>query len=93
VHGLLERVVCGDTLPSRKPDPAGVLDCLLAFGVPAARAVFVGDSSVDVATARNAGVAAWAVTHGYNEGKPIAAARPDRLLRGLGGILEQGGCV
>ena len=88
LHGLLERVVCGDTLPARKPDPAGVLDCLQAFGVPAARAAFVGDSSIDVATARNAGVAAWAVTHGYNQGEPIAAARPDRLLRGLAGVLE-----
>jgi phosphoglycolate phosphatase len=86
--GLFDRIVCGDTLPTRKPDPAGVLDCLRGFGLPPGRAVFVGDSAIDVATARNAGVRAWALTHGYNMGEPIAAARPDRLLDGLEGILH-----
>ena len=89
LRGLFDRVVCGDTLPTRKPDPAGVLGCLRDFGVPPARAVFVGDSSIDVATARKAGVRAWALTHGYNMGEPIAAARPDRLLDGLHGILDR----
>ncbi len=90
-HGLrplLDRIVCGDTLPTRKPDPAGVHACLRAFGVDAARAVFVGDSSIDVATARNAGIPVWALTHGYNMGEPIAAARPDRVLDSLAHILE-----
>lgn len=90
-HGLrqlLDHVVCGDTLPTRKPDPAGVQDCLRACGVDAARAVFVGDSSIDVATARNAGIPVWALTHGYNMGEPIAAARPDRVLDDLAGILR-----
>lgn len=90
-HGLrqlLDRVVCGDTLPTKKPDPAGVHACLHAFGVPASRAVFVGDSSIDVATARNAGIAVWALTHGYNMGEPIAAAHPDRVLDSLHSILD-----
>ena len=77
-----------DTLPTKKPDPAGVQDCLRAFGVAAQRALFIGDSSIDVATARNAGVAVWALTHGYNMGEPIAAARPDRVLDGLDAIVE-----
>jgi phosphoglycolate phosphatase len=90
-HGLrtlLDRVVCGDTLPTKKPDPAGVLDCLRAFAVPAERALFVGDSSIDVATARNAGVRVWALTYGYNMGEPIASARPDRVLDGLAPLLD-----
>jgi phosphoglycolate phosphatase len=88
LHPLLDRIVCGDTLPTRKPDPAGVHDCLRAFGVEAACALFVGDSSIDVATARNAGIPVWALTHGYNMGEPIAAARPDRVLHSLEAILE-----
>jgi len=82
-HGLdamLDRVVCGDTLPTRKPHPAGVLQCMRDFATPSQRALFVGDSSIDVATARNAGVAVWAVTYGYNMGSPIAEWRPDRLI-------------
>ena len=85
---LLDRIVCGDTLPTRKPDPAGVHACLRAFGVDPSRAVFVGDSSIDVATARNAGIPVWVLTHGYNMGEPIAAAQPDRVLDSLEQILE-----
>jgi phosphoglycolate phosphatase len=85
---LLDMVVCGDTLPARKPDPAGVHACLQNFGVTAQQALFVGDSSIDVATARNAGVRVWAVAHGYNMGEPIASASPDRVLAGLHEILQ-----
>lgn len=91
-HGLrqlLDRIVCGDTQPTRKPDPAGVHDCLRAFDVPAAQAVFVGDSAIDVATARSAGIAVWALDHGYNGGEPIASAQPDRVLQGLQQVLER----
>ncbi|MFC5499954.1 HAD-IA family hydrolase [Caenimonas terrae] len=88
LHGLIDQVVCGDTLATRKPDPAGVAHCLQTFGIPADRALLVGDSSIDVATARNAGVAVWAVTYGYNMGQPIAAARPDRLLADFQPLLD-----
>ena len=79
--GLLDLVVSGDTLPTRKPDPGGILHCLAQFGVPPDRALFVGDSSVDVATARNAGVRVWAMSYGYNMGQPISDSKPDRVLQ------------
>ena len=78
--GLLDHVVSGDTLATRKPDPAGIASCLLKFAVPRQRALFVGDSSIDVATARNAGVAVWALPYGYNMGQSIAACGPDRVI-------------
>jgi phosphoglycolate phosphatase len=40
----------------------------------------VGDSSIDVATARNAGVRVWALPYGYNMGKSIQASHPDRVI-------------
>lgn len=90
-HGLdqlLDHVICGDTVPARKPDPAGVLDCMRRFGAAASRTLFVGDSAIDVATARNAGVAVWAMSHGYNRGVPIAEWRPDRVLDTFDALLE-----
>lgn len=77
---LLDLVVSGDTLPTKKPDPAGVERCLARFDIPRHRALFVGDSSIDVATARNAGVAVWALPYGYNMGQPIEACAPDRVI-------------
>jgi len=73
-------IVCGDTFATKKPSPEGVLACLAQFGVAPSEALFVGDSSIDVATARNAGVAVWALPYGYNMGQPIASSAPDRLI-------------
>jgi len=77
---MFDRVVSGDTLPTKKPDPAGIQSCLAQFQVEAARALFVGDSSIDVASARNAGVPVWTLPYGYNMGQPIAACGPDRVI-------------
>lgn len=77
---MFDRVVSGDTLPTKKPDPAGIQSCLSQFQVDAARALFVGDSSIDVASARNAGVPVWAMPYGYNMGQPIEACGPDRVI-------------
>ena len=60
---LFDRVVSGDTLPVKKPHPLAIADTLLRYGVAAERALFVGDSSIDVATARE--VIEVTEAHGY----------------------------
>jgi phosphoglycolate phosphatase len=85
---LFDRVVSGDTLPTKKPDPAGIQSCLSQFQVPPERALFVGDSSIDVATARHAGVRVWALPYGYNMGEPITACEPDRVIDNLSALLH-----
>ncbi|MBK9574256.1 MAG: HAD-IA family hydrolase [Rhodoferax sp.] len=85
---LLDSVVSGDTLATKKPDPAGIQSCLSRFGVSRDRALFVGDSSIDVATARNAGVAVWALPYGYNMGQPIEACAPDRVIADCSALLN-----
>lgn len=74
--GLLSRFVAvlgGDEAP-RKPDPAGVLSLMARVGAAPADTVFVGDSRVDVATARAAGVPLVAVTWGLATREELAAA-------------------
>ena len=65
---LFDAVVSGDTFEAKKPNPVGVANCLSQFGVRADRALFVGDSSIDAATARNAGLPVWLLPYGYNMG-------------------------
>lgn len=86
---LFDAVVSGDTFATKKPDPAGVLHCLTQFGVAADRALFVGDSSIDAATARNAGVPVWLLPYGYNMGQPIEACAPDRVIADFSSLLNQ----
>jgi len=84
---LFDRVVSGDTLPTKKPDPAGIQSCLTQFDIGTERALFVGDSSIDVTTARNAGVPVWVLPYGYNMGQPIAACQPDRVIPDFSALL------
>jgi phosphoglycolate phosphatase len=85
---LLDHVVSGDSLPTKKPDPAGIASCLAQFGVAPERSLFVGDSSIDVACARNAGVTVWALPYGYNRGVPIEASAPDRVIADCSALLN-----
>jgi phosphoglycolate phosphatase len=84
----LDCVVSGDTLPTKKPNPAGIDHCLAQFGVAKDRVLFVGDSSIDVATARNAGVAVWALPYGYNMGASIESCNPDRVIADCSALLN-----
>jgi phosphoglycolate phosphatase len=58
-------VVGADTCGRRKPDPAPLRLSVSRLGVGAAEAVFVGDSLVDVQTARAAGIDCVLHTAGY----------------------------
>jgi phosphoglycolate phosphatase len=81
-------LIGGDTLPYKKPDPRVISGLLQGCGVTAAQAAHLGDSSIDVQTARSAGVAAWAVPYGYNAGVPIEQSTPDRLFASLPAVAD-----
>jgi phosphoglycolate phosphatase len=78
VDGHFVAVYGGDTLPARKPDPGAVLESLDRFRVPKARALLVGDSGVDLATARAAGIRSCGVTYGYAQPGELEGA--DHLI-------------
>lgn len=60
----------GNDLP-RKPDPAAVFRVMEELGVQPPETLYVGDSDVDMLTARNAGLDACGVLWGF---------RPERVL-------------
>ena len=84
---LFDVIVCGDSLSSKKPDPQGIAHCMQRLGVQPQRCLFVGDSCIDVATARAAAIAVWALPYGYNMGQPISACAPDRVIADLRALL------
>jgi phosphoglycolate phosphatase len=85
---MFDAVVSGDTFPAKKPNPVGVAHCLAQFGVARERSLFVGDSSIDAATARNAGVPVWLLPYGYNMGQPIESCAPDRVIADFSVLLN-----
>jgi phosphoglycolate phosphatase len=81
-------LVGGDSLAQKKPHPLVIEHCLKAHGVVPSQAAHVGDSSIDVETAKRAGVAAWALPYGYNGGQPIEASAPDAVFASIDHIAD-----
>lgn len=85
------RMVMGArTGKTKKPEPAGALLIAHKLGVQPEHILFIGDSDVDVLTARNAGMRPIAVTWGFRtkeelkkSGADILISEPLELLRHL----------
>lgn len=66
-HGLWNQLafcVCGDDLPTHKPDPAGLKETLNRMNVEIREAIFVGDAEVDLLAGFALGVRTLLITHG-----------------------------
>jgi phosphoglycolate phosphatase len=65
VSGYFFQVYGGNSFDFKKPHPIGVEALMREAGVHRDAAIMVGDSSVDVATARNAGIRSCGLTYGF----------------------------
>ena len=87
-------VVSGDSTPAMKPDPAPLLDACRRLGVAPEHCVMVGDSKVDVAAARAAGMPVYIVRYGYHGEGGLAALGCDAVIDSfdeLPGMLRDSG--
>lgn len=73
------QVYGGNSFEEKKPSPVGIHALLSEAGTSTARAIMVGDSAVDVQTARNAGIRSVGVTYGFQP-ETLDAAPPDHLI-------------
>jgi phosphoglycolate phosphatase len=64
----------------RKPYPDSVYDVLEKLGVEKAEAVYIGDSDVDVSTARNAGMNVIGVSWGFRGRKLLCSYGADVII-------------
>jgi len=78
--GCFSAVVGGDTLPTRKPDPQGLLHLAEQLGAAPAEVLLVGDSGIDEATARAAGGPFALAEWGFPTPEERAAIRADLLV-------------
>ncbi len=77
--GRFVAIVGGDSLPVRKPDPGGLERLRALTGTPRERMLLVGDSEIDVRTARAGGVSFCGVAWGLVP-DTLEAARPERMV-------------
>jgi phosphoglycolate phosphatase len=73
------RVYGGNSFDQKKPHPIGIETLMSECGASRERTLMVGDSSVDVQTARNAQIAVCGVTWGFQP-ETFAQFPPDFLI-------------
>ncbi len=74
------RVYGGNSFETKKPDPLGVHTLLRETGTTRENAIIVGDSSIDVLTGRNSGIATCGVTYGFAP-HTLCEAPPDVVIK------------
>ena len=79
VHAHFFQVYGGNSFDFKKPHPAGVEALLRETGIAPARTLMIGDSSVDMQTARNGGIASAGVTYGFAP-ESLSDPKPDQLF-------------
>lgn len=73
LEGYFSAIVCGDDLPSHKPDPAGLREIIRRLAVREEETLFVGDADVDVLGGVGCGVDTLLIRHARSIELHIAA--------------------
>jgi phosphoglycolate phosphatase len=73
------QVYGGNSFHTKKPDPAGVQTLLEESGAFPEETIIIGDSNIDILTARNAGIYSVGVTYGLSP-HTLLDAPPDVLI-------------
>lgn len=81
------RVYGGNSFELKKPDPIGVTTLMSETGIGPSETILVGDSHVDMQTARNAGVTACGVTWGFQTERMLAE-QPDIVIDDMRQLLD-----
>lgn len=88
IYDEFESIVCGDSLPEKKPHPLPLLHSAEALGVKPENAVMIGDSISDVKAARAAGFGIICMSYGYNHGVDIRESNPDAVIDSMAQFSE-----
>jgi phosphoglycolate phosphatase len=83
LEGLFDLVIGGDSLAHKKPHRSVLEHVMQTLKSEPDRSAHVGDSVIDIESARNAGMMAWAVPYGYNGGRSIEEHDPDLVFQSL----------
>ncbi len=79
--GEYVKVAIGETEGvSRKPAPDTVLKAIEELGSTADKTVYVGDSEVDVETAKNSGITCVGVTWGFRDREVLEQSGADHII-------------
>ncbi len=88
IYDEFETIVCGDSLPEKKPHPLPLLHSAEVMGVKPENSLMIGDSMSDVKAARAAGFGIICMSYGYNHGVDIRDSKPDAVIDSMAQFAE-----
>ncbi len=88
LDGAFRRVVCGDDVARKKPDPEALALCLAGLEVAIGDVVMVGDGVNDVSAARALGCTSVGCAFGLTARARLLAAGPDLVLESFGELAD-----
>jgi phosphoglycolate phosphatase len=88
IECFFKRIICGDSLARRKPDPLPLEHLADYFDVNTSQVLLVGDSVTDTQCARNANSPVFCVPYGYRSGMGAEELDCDVLIDDVRDILN-----
>ena len=85
---IFSEVLGGDSLPSKKPDPAPLLHVCEALNVTPKQAVMIGDSRNDILAGQDANMDTLALSYGYNYGQDIRELNPTKAFDDFSALVD-----
>lgn len=88
VADLFDVVITSDDVPQKKPAPEPLITCGQRLGIPMERAVYVGDSRVDIRAGKAAGMQTAGVLTGMEDRESLVRERPDVIIENVTGLMS-----
>lgn len=86
--GLVEASIGQSDRIARKPAPDTIFEAMRVMGASADECVYIGDSEVDILTARNAGIPCISVLWGFRSAEELEAAGAQTFAADTGELFD-----
>ncbi len=80
IFDCFDKVICGDTLEKKKPDPCQINTVLSELKVDKERALIVGDGDADIKAGKNAGIHTCGLTCGFGTREALESCGADMII-------------
>jgi phosphoglycolate phosphatase len=77
---IFANVIGGDSVKNKKPNPEGAISIAQRSGYPISQCIYIGDSEIDIETARNAQMKCISVEWGFRPKASLVAAGAEMIV-------------
>ena len=83
IHHFFSDIIGPDTFDSPKPNPLGLTKLMEKYEVSPSEVLMIGDTEIDIRTAKAADVDVYAVTYGYRSMEELKEEEPTGFITSL----------